>query len=176
MIYYIHGYQSSIQSTKAKILKEKLNVKPIKYRNCPPEQLIIKDCINQIQDYIKNDQNIILIGSSLGGLLAVKVAMNNKNVKQLILINPALIPKKQDISKIKDMPQRILTEMKDPNIFKKIKINTTIILGKNDKVVSNKWGENYAKIHDANIIYLEDDHRLSKNTEKLPEIIKPIIE
>jgi len=60
-IYYIHGYLSSTQSRKGELLKEKLNVIPIKYRDCEPENLEISDCLKNIYDTIKNDEEVILI-------------------------------------------------------------------------------------------------------------------
>jgi len=92
MLYYIHGYLSSPNSTKGTLLKKTLNAHPIKYRDCQPEELLISDCLNQISNVIKNDHEVTLIGSSLGGLLAVKTAQKNQNVKKLILLNPAIIP------------------------------------------------------------------------------------
>ncbi len=44
MIYYIHGYLSDPESTKGILLKDKLNVKSIKYRDCKPENLDIAEC------------------------------------------------------------------------------------------------------------------------------------
>ena len=58
-LYYIHGYLSSPDSTKGIILNKKLNVKPIRYRDCEPEELIISDCVKKINETIKNDDNII---------------------------------------------------------------------------------------------------------------------
>jgi len=113
MLYYIHGYLSDPYSTKGKLFKEKLNAKPIKYRDCRPEDLIISDCVKRIENEIKEDQNAVLIGSSLGGFLAAKTALNNRNVKHIILFNPAIIPSYVDISKIQGMPQMILRDIQD---------------------------------------------------------------
>ena len=78
MLYYIHGYQSEPNSTKGILFKEKLNAIPIKYRDCKPEQLKISDAIKKIKKQIQNDNNAIIIGSSLGGLLAAKTALENQ--------------------------------------------------------------------------------------------------
>ncbi len=64
MLYYIHGYQSDPKSTKGTLFKEKLNATAIQYRNCEPEDLIIADCLKRISDVIKDDENVVLIGSS----------------------------------------------------------------------------------------------------------------
>lgn len=52
-IYYIHGFLSSPESMKGELLKKKLNVLPIKYLDCKPEDLEISDCLKIIYDKIK---------------------------------------------------------------------------------------------------------------------------
>ena len=140
MLYYIHGYQSSPNSSKGFIFKKTLNAIPIKYRNSEPEDLTIKDCISEILNQIKDDKNIILIGSSLGGFLTAKTATLNKYVNTLILLNPAIIPPFVDINKISGIPKRILNDMKDENLFRK-SINAKIFLlrGKKDEIVPDLW-------------------------------------
>lgn len=176
MLYYIHGYLSEPNSTKGMLLKEKLNAIPIKYRDCSPEDLIISNCVAGIKKEIKDDKNAVLIGSSLGGFLAARVALDCINVKNLILLNPAIIPLDFDISKIQGMPQRILKGMQDKRLFEeKIKSKIFIIAGTNDSVVPTSWIINFAKAQDATIILLNDDHSLSKNLERLPTIIADIL-
>ena len=146
MLYYIHGYQSEPNSIKGILFKEKLNATPIKYRDCKPEELVISKAVKKIMEQIQKDNNVVLIGSSLGGLLAVKTAMESKNVKQLILLNPAIIPLSVDITKIQGIPLRILQEMQDEQLFReKILCETFLILGTRDDVVPNEWGIEFAK-------------------------------
>ncbi len=177
MLYYIHGYLSSPDSTKGTLFKKTLNAKPIRYRTCEPEELVILECLKNIKKEIKNDQDVILIGSSLGGFLAAKIALNSHNVTKLILLNPAVIPKDYDITKIKDMPQKILKDMKDPKLFDtKIQADITILLGTEDTVVPNRWPIEFAKAQQATIKFYHDDHSFTKNIKKLPNIIKKVIE
>ena len=175
MLYYIHGYLSEPKSTKGTLLKKTLNVQPVKYRDCPPEQLIITECVNNIKKTIENDKNTILIGSSLGGLLAAKTAKNNPNVKQLILLNPAIIPPDYDLNKIPDMPRNILQDMKDRELFEtKLPCKIFIIIGTQDNVVPNQWSIKFARVQQATIKFLQDDHSLTRNINNLPVIIKQI--
>lgn len=161
---------------KGKLFKQKLNAIPIKYRNCPPEDLEITDCLKIIYNVIKNDDNVTLIGSSFGGYLSLRILQKSKNVNKLILLNPSIIPPDIDINKIKNMPKRILKEMKKKNFFKdKLKSDIFIILGSEDKIVPNSWSIEFAKNNDAKIIFLKDDHCFSKNIEYLPNIINKII-
>jgi predicted esterase YcpF (UPF0227 family) len=176
MFYYIHGYLSSPDGTKAILFKEKLNCSPIKYRDVEPENLVISDCLKQIELKIKDVENVTLIGSSLGGFLAAKTAFYNSNVKKMILLNPAIIPPNYDISKITDMPQSIAKDMQDENLLtNNLSTDVLVIIGTNDQVVSNKWGVDYAKSQEATVKFVHDDHQLSKTLNKLPEIISKFI-
>jgi predicted esterase YcpF (UPF0227 family) len=175
-IYYIHGYLSDPNSRKGLLLKEKLDVNPIKYRECEPEKLVISDCLEIIISEIKNYNEIILIGSSFGGFLSVLTAKKMNNVKKLILLNPSIIPPHIDIKKIKNMPQRILKDMKNIRLFKeKLNCEIFIILGSEDTVVPNSWSIEFARFQEANILFLNDDHSFSKNLEKLPKIIEKLL-
>jgi len=178
MIYYIHGYQSSPESEKGRLFKEKLGAIPVKYRDCKPEDLIISDAVKKIMEQIQEDNNVVLIGSSLGGLLATKTAIRSKNnVKQLILLNPAIIPLSIDIARLQGIPPRILQEMQDEQLFKeKIPCKTFLILGTLDDVIPNEWGIEFAKKQEAVIKFLHDDHRFTRNIEKLPKLIRGFLE
>jgi len=176
MLYYIHGYMSEPNSTKGTLFMEKLNAKAIKYRDCEPEELKIADCVLRINNEIKNDQNPILIGSSLGGLLAAKAALDNSNIKKLILLNPAIIPPFIDISKIQGMPQEILADMQDSRLFdEKIASEIYILLGTEDDVVPNKWGQEFAQAQKGIVKLYQDDHSFSNNLHQLPDIITSLI-
>jgi predicted esterase YcpF (UPF0227 family) len=167
---------SDPNSTKGYLFKKTLNAKAIKYRDCKPEDLIVSDCIERIEKEIRNDSKAILIGSSLGGLLAAKTALNNSNVKQIILLNPAIIPPYFDITKIKDMPHRILLEMKDKKLFEeKLPLKIFIIIGTKDDVVPNSWPIEFAKAQEATVLFLNDDHSFSQKLEQLPHIITNIL-
>ena len=176
MIYYIHGYLSSPQSRKGELLKEKLNAIPIKYRDCEPDNLKISECLKTIFKKIKNDNEVILIGSSFGGYLSLLSAVNCENIIKLILLNPSILPPSIDINNIHNMPKRILKEMINKSLFEnKVKSKIFIILGTEDNVVPNFWSIEFAKTQEANVLFLNDDHRFSKNLNKLPLIINNII-
>jgi predicted esterase YcpF (UPF0227 family) len=177
MLYYIHGFLSEPNSTKGTLFKEKLNAKAIKYRDCEPEDLVLSDCVNRIEQEIENDENAILIGSSLGGLLAAKTALDNTNVKHIILLNPAIIPISVDITKIQGMPQRILADMQDERLFEeKLNSDITILVGTMDDIVPNNWVLEFAKSQVIDIKFYEDDHSFSNNIDQLPDIITSILD
>ena len=159
------------------LFKEKLNAKAIKYRCCKPEYLVISDCLKRIKREIDKDEKVVLIGSSLGGFLAAKTALNNRNVKQIILLNPAIIPPHVDITKIKDMPQRILSDMQDRHLFKeKINSNIFILAGKKDYIVPSDWVLEFAKAQGITVRFLDDDHAFTYNMNKLPNIINNFLD
>ena len=177
MLYYIHGYMSGPDSTKGKLFKEKLNAKAIKYRDCEPEDLVISDCLKHIKKEIENDKKAVLIGSSLGGFLAAITALENPNVKQIILLNPAIIPPHVDITKIQGMPQRILIDIQDNRLFKeKINSHVFILAGKKDDLVPQDWVLEFAKAQGINVRFLDDDHRFTYYMNKLPDIIRDILD
>jgi predicted esterase YcpF (UPF0227 family) len=174
-MYYIHGFLSSPNGTKGTLLKNSLDVIPIKYRYCEPDDLVISDCINRIKQVVKKDAHPILIGSSLGGYLAARTALEIP-VSTLILLNPAIIPPDENLNKISDMPKRILNSMMDDRLFSE-KIHGTIIIfiGTNDTIVPNRWGIDFAKAQEAEIHFFHDDHRFSKNISNLPNMISDVL-
>lgn len=175
-IYFIHGYESSPEGAKGSIFKEKLAAIPIKYRDCKPEEIVISDCLNNIYDAIRGVSKVILIGSSLGGFLSAKVALEKDNIEKIILLNPAIIPPWIDISKLSGMPLRILREMQDEKLFlNKIKSKIFIFVGINDEIIPTKWILNFAMFQESTVRFLNDDHRFLKNISNLPNFINELI-
>ncbi|MBS3802904.1 MAG: alpha/beta hydrolase [Candidatus Thermoplasmatota archaeon] len=175
--YYVHGYLSSPDGSKGSILKEKLSVEPITYRDVPAEQLVISNCLDEIKKVIGHKSDVVLIGSSLGGCLVSKLVLEIPNqIKQIILLNPAIIPPDVDLSTIPDMPLRILKEMKDDRLFnEKLDTITTIFSATNDTVVPPEWVLQFARKQEATVQFLHDDHRFSQHLSQLPEIIFPFL-
>ncbi|HHH79582.1 MAG TPA: hypothetical protein ENL13_01610 [Thermoplasmatales archaeon] len=172
MLYYIHGYQSNPNSRKGILFKEKLGVVPIKYRDCKPEDLVINDCLDRIKKTVENDKNITLIGSSLGGYLAAETAYELPTVEHIILLNPAVFPPDTPADQI-GLPPRIAEEMRDKKLYEeKIPAKVTILMATDDEVIPKKWVIDFAIAQEAAILFLHDDHRFTRNLEKLPSIIK----
>jgi len=174
-MYFIHGYMSSPDGAKGTLLKEEIGVIPLKYRDCEPEDLVIADCLDEIKKEISNDKNPIIIGSSLGGFLAAKYALDH-HVSTLILLNPAIMPLDVDIKQIKDMPQSILQDMREGRLFSEnIDSRIIIFIGTDDSVVPNMWGIDFAKIQEAEVQFFHDDHRFSTYIDIIPEVIKDLL-
>ena len=176
VLYYLHGYQSTPNSAKGTLLQEKLNARSIDYHRGRPEDLEIEVCVHNILKAIQGDNNPMLIGSSLGGFLAAKVALEQSTVKMLILLNPAIIPPETDISGVKGIPERILCEMRDDQLFnKKIDAKTTILMATKDEVIPRNWILDFAMTQEATVKFLKDDHAFTSNLTRLPRIICEIL-
>jgi predicted esterase YcpF (UPF0227 family) len=177
MLYFLHGYQSSPDGEKAIIFKKTLKAIPIKYQDNAPEDLVISKALHRISDAIKNDQQVVLIGSSLGGFLAASTALTHPTVRHIILLNPAIIPLDVDLHTIQGIPYGILKEMKDPRLFEqRISAAITILRGTQDDIVPDQWILSFAKAQQATIQLYNDDHRFSKNLQKLPNIISKLLQ
>ncbi len=83
---FIHGLESTAQGTKGQFF----------HQNFP--QMIIENYTGdfaarmlKLSDLLDGKNNLIIVGSSYGGLMAVQYAMKNEiRVKKLILLAPAL--------------------------------------------------------------------------------------
>jgi predicted esterase YcpF (UPF0227 family) len=176
MIYYIHGYNSSPTGAKGTLFKETLHAVPITYRTGPPETLVIPQCLQTISEAIKDDSNVILIGSSFGGFLAATTALHHATVREMILLNPAIIPPHTNLRKIQEMPPQLFLQMMRPELFEqKIPAAISILRGTDDAVVPDQWVLTFAKAQEASIRFLHDDHVFSKNLSSLPAIISKIL-
>jgi len=176
MLYYLHGYQSTPNSAKGTLFQRKLNARSVDYHQGKPEDLVIDVCVRNILNTIHGDKDPILIGSSLGGLLGAKVALEQPVVKVLILLNPAIIPPLADTSGINGIPERILSEMRDDQLFnRRISAQTTILIATSDELIPRNWILDFAMVQEATVRFLHDDHAFTSNLTRLPNIIDEIL-
>ncbi len=108
-IILLHGFTSSGQSTKARYFREKLKAFPqvqfhaIDFNPTPAdfEYVTTTGRINRLRQYVldhspptlggmKGGENIIIIGSSYGGLIALHYAHRFGGVEKMILLAPGL--------------------------------------------------------------------------------------
>jgi predicted esterase len=140
---FIHGLLGHSGGTKASFLRERY-----------PDMVIedfrgnLQERMHKLNSILAGKESLIIIGSSLGGLMAAMFTLNNpERVKRLILLAPALA-----------------AEEFGPYVNKTTDTPVTIYHGQNDEVVP------LAPVHDIahrvfqNVTFntVEDDHVLSK--------------
>lgn len=110
--YFLHGLESSGKGTKGTFLKK--NYPAI---ICPDFSGPLQDRLDQFEHLCKGQNNLVLIGSSYGGLMGTCFAIQNPGrVHRLVLLAPALN----------------FEGYKPPGA--KLEIPTTLILGEHDDV------------------------------------------
>lgn len=145
---FIHGLESTAHGTKGRFFA----------RHFPG--MVIEDFtgdfstrMKKLQKILENKNNLILVGSSYGGLMAVQYAMEHEGkIKKLILLAPAL-----------NLPEF----QRKPG--KKLKVPAIIYHGKNDDVVDPGEVKNIADEIFVRYEYrlVEDDHPLHKTFKKI---------
>ena len=140
---FIHGQESSSQGNKA-----------VFFKDLSPE-IIIPDFVGDVatrmlklNKILKDKNGIIMIGSSLGGLMASLYAFQNQNrMKKLILLAPAI-----NLSEFSSY------------LSKKLSLPVYIFHGRNDEIIPLKPIQAIAErvFPDLTFTVMEDDHRLSK--------------
>ena len=140
---FIHGLESTAKGAKGQYFSQRF------------PQMIIEDYtgdfnarMRKLNDILAGKADLIIVGSSYGGLMAVQYAMENeKKVKKLILLAPALN----------------LSEFTS-NLNKQMMIPVVIYHGTNDDVVHPQIVKDIALKYFSNLEhnFVEDDHPLHK--------------
>lgn len=194
-LFYLHGFASSAKSSKATFLAEKLRAHGVELRapdfNEPDfSTLTITRMIGQVTseiDRLPPGEQAVLIGSSMGGFVAVQTALARpERVSHLILMAPAL-----DFSgnRMRDLGDRGLDEWKRTgslNVFHygygrmmpvhyalysdacgydcvsaKLTMPILIFQGKRDTAVDPESVEQWASTRsNVELHLLDDDHQL----------------
>jgi uncharacterized protein len=91
MILYIHGFGSSGQGGKSKLFREYFHKQGVKFL-APSLSMIPTLAISTLEEIIEicSDEEIILMGSSLGGYYAIY--LSEKYNLKTVLINPSIKP------------------------------------------------------------------------------------
>jgi len=145
---FIHGLESTAQGAKGQYFS----------KNFP--QMIIEDYTGdfdarmfKLNNVLAEKKDLIIVGSSFGGLMAVQYAMENESsIKKLILLAPALnLPEFQQNSNLQ------------------LRIPVIVYHGTNDDVVNPQIVKNIAMKYFFNLEhhFVEDDHPLHKTFSNL---------
>ncbi len=140
---FIHGLESSGQGTKGAFFRAK-------YPGMIIEDFIgtFEERMTELNTILSHKRDLILVGSSYGGLMAAVYAFQNeKKIKKLILLAPAL-----NIDEFK------------PYQTKKLILPVTIYHGSNDDVVPPDSVRKIAQTVFSNLrhYFVNDDHSLHR--------------
>ncbi|MFX0023576.1 MAG: alpha/beta fold hydrolase [Candidatus Hermodarchaeota archaeon] len=151
-IIYIHGLESSGKAFKGQRLQKWLPgcLTPDfeAYKPSISIKHILEIRMKQLNSIMKEKSPWIIIGSSFGGLMAVRfTSQNPEKVSKLILLAPYLSSTKLN-----------------PKIDSKLKIPVIVYHGKHDKIVSPTQSKIFAEKLFFNLQYniVDDDHSLHK--------------
>lgn len=186
-IIYLHGFQSSSNAMKAQILKKELA--PYDFINFAaldfPEDL--SKSLEYLKEYIqkeKQDNDVCLIGSSLGGFLSLLLSIELK--VKVALINPCLYP-----SKWVTKANLVNKNLENFYTHEKFRIDTDVIaylqrkeqqlvqydpslvsvyLQTGDEVLDYKYALNFFDKIDVDV-ELGGSHRYDNFESKIPKII-----
>ncbi|MDR5832134.1 YqiA/YcfP family alpha/beta fold hydrolase [Caballeronia sp. LP006] len=95
MILYLHGFRSSPQSFKARVMRARLaDLGRLSEWQCPVLPVSPKEAIELAESLVANTSaaEITVVGSSLGGFYATYLA--EKHGWRAVLLNPAVVPKR----------------------------------------------------------------------------------
>ena len=193
-IIYLHGFLSSAQGTKADYFGQQIMAYPeVTFRaielNPTPrdfEFMTITGQINRLRQYVLDHQfeSVSLIGSSLGGQVALHYAYRYGGVDKLLLLAPALFYSvsryepnelaQWQISGVRNLWHDGLQEeapLRYQFHLDRLQYNhpvhppapTVIIHGRNDDVVPITGSRQYASANPDNVTLIEfdSDHRLN---------------
>lgn len=90
LILYLHGYGSSGLSTKARHYQQRWGKQKVLAPSLPKDSRLAADSLEQLISALQPCYNLGLIGSSLGGYLAIYFA--EKYTLPAVVINPAIPP------------------------------------------------------------------------------------
>jgi 8-oxo-dGTP pyrophosphatase MutT (NUDIX family) len=147
-MFFLHGLDSSGQGNKGRFFAEHFP-----HIHCPNFEGTLADRLHQLTDLCQGLSNLILVGSSFGGLMATCYAVDFPvKIARLILLAPALN----------------FGEFHPP--LEKLQIPTTLIIGKEDTVTPPAQVLPLAQQTFANleIRIEEDDHMLQKSFSTMP--------
>ena len=157
-ILYLHGLNSNGNSRTAKTIKQEC---PNWNVLCPTLPVNCDEAISKIKSVLSKNHVDIIIGTSLGGFLALQCHNYFR-----IAVNPTLHPSK-DIVKlgVDENIANTYTKYENTIIDEEDSELTYALFGRNDKLISysNEFLLNYQKDH---VLFTDDEHRLSVKSIK----------
>ena len=186
MIIYLHGFSSAAASRKAAFLKQELSQYNFLVPEYPSHQPKIS--IDFLTDYVKakirerNNEPLMLMGSSLGGYYAQYLGVHLDAVNKVVLLNPALQPRKtlkpyigqqtnMVIGKSFIFTQQNFDELAQYKVSTKdVVAPTLVLLDEGDEVIEYRFAEAQYKDIGRVLIYPDGSHRFDHLEEAVQEI------
>ena len=167
-ILYLHGYDSSSQGEKPRLLRQYAQANRLLIPDLPLDPL---ECMNLVEDTLRTASNdTIIIGASLGGFYAYYLAAKFK--KDCLLINPVYQPamEAKKILDLEENPEKRRVIMNAANMYLNYAsqlnslehpVNCYVALGKRDTIINPE--ESALHFADALVKSYEDDHYMLKS-------------
>jgi pimeloyl-ACP methyl ester carboxylesterase len=206
-VVYLHGFASSAKSTKGTFFSAKLRERGVTVHspdfNVPDfSTLTITRMIEQVEQVIDGlpREPVVLIGSSLGGFVALQVAMR-RTIDRLVLLAPAI-----DFSgnRLRELGDRGLEEWErtgELNIFHygfgrivslnyslytdacnyscmeaKLEMPIQIFQGRRDTAVNPESVARWARARrNIELHMLDDDHQLTSSLDTIWRLAEPFL-
>ncbi|HZV00072.1 MAG TPA: YqiA/YcfP family alpha/beta fold hydrolase [Planctomycetota bacterium] len=198
-VIYLHGFASGPRSSKAVAVKERLDREGIECLvpdlNVPDfEHLRPTRAVELVASLI--DDDCVLVGSSLGALIALHAAARSDRVRELVLLAPALMA---DERWVKMLGPRELERWKtegsrpffnfvtnterpiDYGFFEDLmrlarppapRVPVRMIHGKHDATVPVAFSEEFTRAHPGTeLTVVDDDHSLLKHVELVNDAV-----
>ena len=196
---YLHGFASSPQSTKARFMQQRfaemgltLHVPDLNLTDFATATLSDQlDYLDRI--YINHNEPLVVIGSSLGGFLAVQLAAQKIQVQKLVLFAPAFgfsqrIAKSLGEENVTKWQQDDIREFYHYGLKRNVNLHFNfftdaqkysdekltrslpmlIFHGLHDDVVPASLSEEFAKLRSqVTLKLLDDDHALGKDLDSI---------
>jgi len=185
MIIYLHGFNSGGQSQKAAWLREHLTPAPVYAPDYPAHRArealrVLRKFIRRLRRENPRDDKLMLIGSSLGGFWAQRLAPEFG--ARIVLINPSMRPDEtlaRHTGRYRNEAtgnETVLT----PDDVRALKaqrvepcnpaVPTLLLLDTNDEVLDYRLAEAAFRRCGRTIVYPGGSHRFDHLAEALPEI------
>ena len=207
-IILLHGFTSSGQSTKARYFREKLKAFPqvqfhaIDFNPTPAdfEYVTTTGRINRLRQYVLDHdlENVIIIGSSYGGLIALHYAHRFGGVEKMLLLAPGLTWLSWGLSEKeleqwkkagaapflhrafgKEVPIKYYVQVDGLRYLEPIPPASPVIIihGRSDKTVPIEPARVYAAdfADSVRLIEVDADHDLNDHLELIWEYVKSFL-
>lgn len=182
-IIYLHGFQSSPFSIKGQqlyqysqhIRQHQLHLPDL---NCPPD-----DVINSVSEMIKALEQVVLVGSSLGGFYATQLA--EKFNIPAVLINPAVEPWTlfRTLFGVEQLPYRVnekwTLDNAQLNFLESTAVqnlqhseNFLVLLQQGDEVLDYRQAEQFYRPSSFIVTETKGNHAMENFAEKIPMLIE----